>query len=132
MSMSKPYTRREFLKTAALGAMAVGVVGYLGGRRSREITCAKCGAIFRDGHEYKEGKVEGVYCPNCGVELSRLVFDVDQRARFPYSRVRSKRKGGKSLLNYAQVPFPNRKLMGATDKPVAVFSEVNFEGRRTI
>jgi hypothetical protein len=132
MTTTKSYSRREFLKTAAMGALAAGVVGYLGGVRLGEITCSKCGGTFSDGHAHAEGPVAGVYCPNCGVELSRLEFDVDRNLRSMYPGGVSKRKKQGAKWDVAQIPFPNRKLVGKTDKPAVTFSEVNFEGRRTI
>ena len=132
MNTSKPYSRREFLKSAAVGVFAVGLLGLPRRGKGIEITCSHCSARFRDGHSYQEGSISGVYCPNCGIEISRLVFDVDPRARDGYSTRVSKRKGQVSRWDFAQVPFPNRKLVGTTDKPAVTFSEVNFRGRRTI
>jgi hypothetical protein len=132
MNSNKPYSRREFLKSAAIGVFAVGLLGFPRVGEGIEVTCSHCRACFRDGHPHQEGAVSGVYCPNCGIEISRLVFDVDQHARVGYSPKVSKRKKRVAQWNFAQVPFPNRKLVGTTNKPVVTFSEVNFKGRRTI
>lgn len=132
MNTSKQYSRREFLKSAAVGVVAVSLLGLPRRGKGIEITCSHCAACFKDGHPHQEGSVSGVYCPNCGIEISRLVFDVDRDARLSYPGVVSRRKGKRSRSNFAQVPFPNRKLVGTTDKPVVTFSEVDFKGRRTI
>jgi hypothetical protein len=132
MNTNKPYSRREFLKSAAVGVVALGLLGMPRSGKGIDITCSHCGARFRDGHPHQEGSVSGVYCPGCGIEISRLVFDVDRDARFPYPGGVSKRRGKRVLWNFAQVPFPNRKLLGSTNKPAITFSEVDFKGRRTI
>ena len=126
--MSIRFTRREFIK-AAMGAAAVGMISSLPlliGRHRQGIRCSKCGAVFQAGHKYKEGPVSGVYCPNCGVELSRLCYDVNERLPLKYRRKSSQSRKRVAGWEWAQVPFPNAVLIQETTKPSMVFSNIKL------
>lgn len=122
----KGYSRRAFLKLATAGAAGVGVVGWLRiGPGERVVVCSKCGAEFDEDHHYEVGPARGVYCPNCGVELARLEYDLRSELKFA-ERERGKSKEAKARWDYAQVPFPHPKLVRRTDKPAFVLSELKL------
>ena len=70
--------------------------------------------------------MSGVYCPNCGIEISRLEYDIPSNFQFDYSRENTKKKGQNTAWTYTQVPFPNAKRLKETDKPVAVLSRIKI------
>ena len=130
---TKRLTRREFLRKVAVSAAALGVVGYAswGDDRGRttHIRCSRCHARFSEGHRFSKGAVSGVYCPNCGVEITRLEFDLERKARFEYrAKPGGARRKPPPKWDYAQVPFPNRKRVSRTRKPAATFSDLNLRG----
>ena len=119
---SNGYSRRAFLKLAAVGAAGVGVAGWLRiSRGQRVVVCSRCAAEFAEGHRYEAGPVRGVYCPNCGVELTRLEHDVRREPMFGDVE---KGEGQGAKWDYSQIPFPNSKLVRRTDKPAVVLSEI--------
>lgn len=118
-------SRRDFLKLATAGVVGVGVVGWLrAGCADGAIICSRCSAEFDEGHSHQTGPVQGVYCPNCGVELSRLEYDLRKQSRFDVG----KRKAGRveCVWDSAQVPFPNSSRVRRTDKPTLVLSELKI------
>jgi|GEM_PF-2081300 len=120
------YSRGAFLNLAAAGAAGAGVVGWLRFTGSeRVVVCSKCAAEFAEGHHYKAGPVRGVYCPNCGVELTRLEYDLRQDAMFEDGD-KAQSEEARRKWNYGQVPFPNPKLVSRTDKPAIVLSEIKI------
>jgi DNA-directed RNA polymerase subunit RPC12/RpoP len=130
---TKRLSRRQFLQKVAVSAVALGVVGYAswGDDRGRTVSirCSRCRARFNDGHRFNRGAVSGVYCPNCGVEITRLEFDVEQRTRFEYrAKAGGARKKPPPKWDCAQVPFPNRKRVARTRKPAVVLSDLNLRG----
>ena len=127
--MKAQYTRRDFLKTAGMGAAALGILVYLkspsvGSRQA--IKCSKCGSVFADGHAHTEGAICGVYCPNCGVEISRLAHDLNDGLRVQYPRKARRSKKRVTSWDCAQVPFPNRTLVQNTVKPATVLSNIRI------
>ncbi len=119
-------SRREFIKLAA-GAAAI---GFLSGPRSLlgslvpgDITCGRCGSTFVDGHVHEEGAVSGVFCPACGVELTRLEYvGLDAAGIKTEAAANSKQV----LWDWAQVPFPNRKLVEKTSKAGTIFKDIRI------
>jgi len=131
-------TRRKFLEVGALAAVGLGVVGYVDRRGLGGIVCSRCGTRFLEGHRHEEGTVEGVYCPGCGVEIRTLSFQVDRSVRF-VERARGKEAKGKgrrkkepAALNWAQVPFPNRRRVLETNKAAVAAEDLDVGGRRWI
>lgn len=128
--MKKQCTRREFLKMAGLSTAAVGILVYLkspsSGHAGQGIKCSKCNAVFNQGHKYKQGPVSGVYCPNCGIEISRLEYDVEYGSRFEYPRKKTRSKNKVSSWECEQVPFPNSALVQETGKPAINLSEIRI------
>jgi len=121
-------SRRDFIKLAA-GAAAVGFLAgpgsVLASMLPGDIACGRCGSVFNAGHEHSEGDVSGVFCPACGVELKRLEYLGKNGA--PVSTNRKPRSKTRQVLwNWAQVPFPNRKLVAKTDKAGVVFKDVRI------
>ena len=115
------YSRRAFLKLTAAGAAGVGMIGWLRmSRGERIVVCSQCGAEFAGGHHYKAGTVHGIYCPNCGIELSRLTYDLRQEPLL------TEAEHTKVRWDCGQVPFPNPKWVRRSDKPAVVLSELKI------
>ena len=121
-------SRRDFIKLAA-GAAAVGFLAgpgsVLASMLPGNIACGRCGSVFQAGHEHSEGDVSGVFCPACGVELKRLEYLGKDRA-LVNRKGNPRRKTKQVLWNWAQVPFPNRKMVARTDKAGAIFKDVRI------
>lgn len=127
MEASKHITRRDFLRLAGIGTAALGYLVYLkspDGLFTRHIECSSCGAVSNRGHKYEAGDVVGVYCPNCGIEINRLVYDINPRGRFRFNRKVSKRKNRVESWECVQIPFPNARLVQQTDKPAVSMKDL--------
>lgn len=119
-------SRREFIK---LAAGAVAAIGFLSGPQSLlgelvpgEIICGRCGGKFAVGNVHEEGPVSGVFCPACGVELTQLEY-VGVNASPLGCEPETKKK---ILWDWAQVPFPNRKLVQDTSKAKTIFKDIRI------
>jgi hypothetical protein len=107
-------TRRSFL--ALMGAGALAPRWALATRTTR---CA-CGATFARPHAYRGPVRVGLHCPNCGRDIERAAFALDERgfgARGPAGA----QCGG---WDCAQVPFPNPRLVGSTDKAAVTLDSI--------
>ena len=128
--MSRLYTRRAFLALTAITATALGLAkfGHLPGaeRVAMEGRCPKCKAFYTQAHKHKDKHTSGVYCPNCGIELTKQAYDLAPNNRF-HLIFKSKRRNKRAMVwDWAQVPFPNAGLIRQTDKPTVVFSEMQI------
>ena len=121
-------SRREFIKLAAGAAAAIGFLSgprsLLGGLVPGDITCSKCGSVFVAGNVHEEGPVSGVFCPACGVELTRLEH-VGMNVAPVEGDVKAKQKK-QVFWDWAQVPFPNRKLLEKTSKAGATLKDIRI------
>lgn len=111
------------------GISGVGMNSWLGMQKGiwKGSLCIYCGAIIKAGHLYAEGRRSGRYCPNCGIEMNRGVWDLSRT--FPGSLCPSpdvRRKTRAKFWNCRQVPFPSRRLIVTTRKPKGILSEINF------
>ena len=128
--MQTSVTRRKFLKTAVAASAVVGVLGWwrLGKDCVEQagVCCSKCGASFPAPHAFRAGTVEGLYCPNCGVNIDRLVFDLKSQGRLQAAS----RKAVVALKSSrpVQVPFPDSRKVTQTDKPAFVLSSLILRG----
>jgi hypothetical protein len=104
--MASIWTRRWFIQVTTVGLCA-GM--YAVGRLLRRSKCLACGATGV-GHAHRERGLAGVYCPNCGINVTRGLWDVD-------------RPSGNDAMVSMDIPFPNRKLVIATDKPAVSMAD---------
>ena len=126
--MSRLYTRRAFLALTGVAATTVGLMKFVhlstADRIPAEGRCPKCKAFYTQAHKYKDKYTSGVYCPNCGIELTKRAYDLAPNDRF-HLVLKPKRRNKRAMAwEWAQVPFPNAGLIRQSDKPVVTFSEM--------
>lgn len=126
--MSRLYTRRAFLLLTGATAAAAGLMKLLhvpaDERVPIEGLCPKCKAFYTQAHKHKGKHTSGVYCPNCGVELTKQAYDLAPNDRSHLGLKQRRRNKRKMVWDWAQVPFPNARLIRQSDKPMVVFSEM--------
>lgn len=124
-------SRRKFIEITILGASGFGIAGLLGtakrfGDRGY-ISCRACKAHIVESHSYSENGHQGSYCPNCGIEMQRYVWHLDRNMPRYHSSCRNVQAvTGSKLLDFSQVPFPNRSLIVKTNKPEVIFADIKF------
>jgi hypothetical protein len=116
VSRSARVNRRVFLKTA----MATGAVLSSGFAAHVAWSPCECGADIVAPHMPIDEGEAGGFCPNCGRVLRSGQFKLRDQGwqERPRPHVRS------AGWNAAQVPFPNPRLVRATDKPRVVMAAV--------
>ena len=119
-------SRRGFLaRTATLLTgfvfLCVKPTGAIGSNRLR---CRGCNAEIKP-----ETASEATCCPNCGREWWTGGFALKDsfEHRFPIRNAYPVRV----QWDYAQVPFPNFRLLAKSDKPVLSLKPLKFSGRGT-
>lgn len=125
--MSRLYTRRAFLSVSGAAAASVGLLGlcrfFAADRIPEEGQCPKCKAFYTQAHKHKDKHTSGVYCPNCGIELAKRAYDPAPSVnRFHFALKPRLRKKRTIIWEWAQVPFPNARLIRQSDKPAIAFS----------
>jgi len=128
--MSRLYTRRAFLLLTGATATSVGLMELFhistADRIPAEGQCPKCKAVFARAHKHKGKHTSGVYCPNCGIELNKRAYDLAPHDRFQLVLKPGRRKKRAMVWDWAQVPFPNARLIRQSDKPAIAFSEMQI------
>ena len=128
--MSRLYTRRAFLLLTGATATAVGLMELLhisaADRIPAEGRCPKCKAFYTQAHKHKDKHTSGVYCPNCGIELTKRAYDLALNDRFHLVLKHRRRNKRAMVWEWAQVPFPNARLIRQSDKPAVAFSEMQI------
>ena len=128
--MSRLYTRRAFLLLAGAAATTVGLMGLFHisttNRTPEEGRCPKCKAFYTKANKYKGKYTSGEYCPNCGIELTKRAYDLTANDRLKFVLKHRQRNKRTVIWEWAQVPFPNARLILQSDKPAVVFSEMKI------
>lgn len=121
--MSQLYTRRVFLSLTGAMALAVGFAKYFHfsvmGRNPADGQCPSCKAYIQ-AHKHKNN----LFCPNCGIDLDKRTYDLASNNGFVFGLKLRRRNRRVMAWEWAQVPFPNARLIRQSDKPAIVFSEV--------
>ena len=128
--MIRLYTRRAFLLLTGATAAAVGLMEFLhvsiADRIPAEGRCQKCKALYTQSHKHKGKHTSGIYCPNCGIELTKRAYNLAPNDRF-HLVLKPRRRNKRAMVwEWAQVPFPNARLIRQSDKPAVAFSEMQI------
>ena len=119
-------SRRQFLKATV--TMAGGLyVPFKSNWSAKVNICPACGAFILDYHLLIQQGRAGYYCPCCGVEQHSHRFKLDNTLGSPIRTkyIKDFRKL-KIAWEFAQVPFPNPKLILHSDKPAITLAEIQF------
>src|ERR1035437_9515834 len=105
--MSRLYTRRAFLSLAGATVTVVGLMKLFHISAADRIPA--------------EGR-----CPKCGIELTKRAYDLALNDRFHLVLKHRRRNKRAMAWEWAQVPFPNARLIRQSDKPAITFSEMQI------
>jgi hypothetical protein len=126
-------SRRDFFRRLAIAvasSFAWGTGVFAEPRQSvsgGKSTCRSCGATVICPNAYSRGSKAGLYCPNCGIEIDRLCYDLDSEYSFQgASEYRKQESVSGRQWKYAQIPFPNRNLVSQSPKATILMSDIRF------
>jgi hypothetical protein len=116
-------SRRQFMKTIGIGFVGCGLVRVSviceETGKAGERCCRNCRAVIVEGNPFSNRRYSGTYCPNCGIDLHQGIWHLD--TALPGQTMRG---NGKPTWRYAQVPFPNPRLIEKTMKPTVFFKDI--------
>ena len=111
-------SRRLFLTLP--GVLGAGALVPRRARATGTVECA-CGAAFPKPHAYRSPAGFGLHCPNCGLEIRRGTFALDRRG---FGAAHERAGAPSARWDCAQVPFPNPRLVGSTDKAAVTLESI--------